>query len=76
MTERGTGVVRFFNDTKGYGFCTREGGLPDVFIHVTALYNDGKRLDIRTGDKIEFDVVDVEGKGPKAANVRMVERVS
>jgi CspA family cold shock protein len=61
--------VKWFNDAKGFGFITREGG-PDVFVHHTAIQTEGFRS-LNEGDKVEFEVV----KGPKglqAANVRRV----
>ena len=63
------GTVKWFNDAKGFGFITREGG-PDVFVHHTAIQSEGFRS-LNEGDRVEFEVV----KGPKglqAANVRRV----
>ncbi len=62
-----TGTVKWFNDAKGFGFITREGG-PDVFVHHTAIQSEGFRS-LSEGERVQFDVV----KGPKglqAANVR------
>ena len=64
-----TGTVKWFNDAKGFGFITREGG-PDVFVHHTAIQAEGFRS-LNEGDRVEFEVV----KGPKglqAANVRRI----
>jgi len=61
------GTVKWFNDSKGYGFISQEGG-EDVFVHHTAIQMDGFRS-LAEGDKVEFDVA----KGPKglqAQNVR------
>ena len=70
--ERGTGTVKFFNAEKGFGFCRRDKG-PDVFVHVNALKRSGlDEKSIKTGDKLEFDLIPVEGKGPKAANIKIV----
>ena len=61
------GVVRWFNNSKGYGFIGRDYG-PDVFVHYSAIVGDGYRT-LKEGDRIEFEIV--EGtKGPQAANVR------
>jgi CspA family cold shock protein len=61
------GTVKWFNDAKGFGFISQEGG-EDVFVHHTAIQMDGFRT-LKEGQRVEFDVV----KGPKglqAANVR------
>jgi CspA family cold shock protein len=61
------GTVKWFNDSKGFGFISQEGG-EDVFVHHTAIQMDGFRS-LTEGDRVEFEVV----KGPKglqAQNVR------
>jgi CspA family cold shock protein len=61
------GIVKWFNDAKGFGFITRENG-PDVFVHHSAIQAEGFRT-LGEGDHVVFEVV----KGPKglqAANVR------
>ena len=68
--EMATGTVKWFNDAKGFGFISQEGGGEDVFCHHTAIQADGFRT-LAEGQKVEFDV----NKGPKglqAANVRPV----
>jgi CspA family cold shock protein len=63
------GVVKWFNNAKGYGFVGRDDG-PDVFAHYSAIAGDGYRT-LEEGNLIEFEIV--EGpKGPQAANVRRV----
>ena len=62
-----TGIVKWFNDAKGFGFITREGG-PDVFVHHTAIQSEGFRS-LAEGDRVKFDVVQGP-KGAQAANVR------
>ncbi len=63
------GTVKWFNDAKGYGFISQEGG-KDVFVHHQAIQSEGFRS-LAEGDTVQFDVV--EGpKGPQAANVRKV----
>jgi CspA family cold shock protein len=60
------GTVKWFNDAKGFGFITREGG-EDVFVHHTAIAAQGFRT-LAEGDQVQFEIV----KGPKglqAANV-------
>ncbi|NQX82162.1 MAG: cold-shock protein [Flavobacteriaceae bacterium] len=61
-----TGTVKFFNDTKGFGFITPEEGGEDLFVHVTGL-ND----EIREGDKVEFEAKDGK-KGLNAVNVNVI----
>ena len=62
-----TGTVKWFNDAKGFGFITREGG-SDVFVHHTAIQSEGFRS-LAEGDRVQFDVVQGP-KGAQAANVR------
>jgi cold shock protein len=64
--ERINGTVKWFNDAKGFGFISREGG-PDVFVHYTAVNSDGFKS-LAEGDKVEFEV-EQGPKGPQAANV-------
>jgi CspA family cold shock protein len=61
------GTVKWFNDAKGYGFISQEGG-KDVFVHHQAIQADGFRS-LAEGDRVEFEVVQGP-KGPQAANVR------
>jgi CspA family cold shock protein len=66
MSERLTGVVKWFNSQKGYGFIEREGG-PDVFVHYSAITGEGWR-NLEEGDQVEFSIT--EGpKGPQASEV-------
>src|SRR3954466_6991940 len=63
-----TGKVKWFNDAKGFGFITPDGGGKDVFVHHTAIQAEGFRS-LAEGQKVEYEVT--EGpKGPQAANVR------
>ncbi|MGC1907661.1 MAG: cold shock domain-containing protein [Candidatus Acidiferrum sp.] len=61
------GTVKWFNNSKGYGFIGRNDG-PDVFIHYSAILADGYRS-LSEGDPVEFEIIDGP-KGPQAANVR------
>ena len=64
---RTIGTVKWFNDSKGFGFITPEDGSKDCFVHHTAIQGSGFKS-LAEGDRVEFDVID-EPKGPKAANV-------
>ena len=66
MADRVTGTVKWFNDTKGYGFIEREGG-DDVFVHHSAIQSEGFRT-LREGQTVEFEVVQGQ-KGPAAENL-------
>ncbi|MFC4260995.1 cold-shock protein [Marinobacter lacisalsi] len=61
-----TGTVKFFNESKGFGFITREGG-PDVFVHFSAIQGDGFKT-LAEGQQVEFSVTQGQ-KGPQAENV-------
>jgi len=60
------GTVKWFNNSKGYGFIGRDDG-PDVFVHYSAIAGDGYRT-LQEGDPVEFEIVQGP-KGPQAANV-------
>ncbi|MFY9583120.1 MAG: cold shock domain-containing protein [Candidatus Acidiferrales bacterium] len=64
-----TGKVKWFNNSKGYGFIGREDGA-DVFVHYSAISGDGYRS-LQEGDSVEFEIVEGQ-KGPQAANVAKV----
>lgn len=60
------GTVKWFNDSKGYGFIEKPDG-DDVFVHFSAIEADGFRT-LAEGEEVEFEIRDSE-KGPQAANV-------
>ena len=65
-----TGVVKWFNDKKGYGFISSEGIGNDVFVHYSAINQTGFRT-LMQGQKVEFELGD-NPKGARAANVSVV----
>jgi CspA family cold shock protein len=68
-TEVNTGTVKWFNEAKGFGFISQEGG-DDVFVHYSAIEGDGFKT-LADGDRVEFAVTQGP-KGLSAANVRKV----
>jgi len=62
-----TGVVKWFNEAKGYGFISPDDGSRDVFVHFSAIQSSGFRK-LEEGQKVQFEVVD-GAKGPNAQNV-------
>jgi CspA family cold shock protein len=60
------GVVKWFNENKGFGFIKQEDG-PDIFVHYSEIQGEGFRT-LTEGDEVEFELTEGE-KGPKATNV-------
>ena len=67
--ERVTGTVKWFNESKGFGFIEQQSG-PDVFVHFSAIKMDGFKA-LKDGQQVEFNVIDGQ-KGPQAENVTPV----
>ena len=63
------GTVKWFNDSKGFGFIEQEGGGEDVFVHHTAILSEGYRT-LKEGQQVEFEI-STEQKGLRAANVKV-----
>lgn len=68
------GIVKWFNNSKGYGFITMEDGT-NVFVHYSDIVSDKKFKFLEEGQTVEFEIADVE-KGKQAVNVTVVETVA
>jgi CspA family cold shock protein len=62
-----TGKVKWFNDAKGFGFIEQKDGGKDIFVHFSAIKDEGFKT-LREGDEVSFDIIDGP-KGPQATNV-------
>jgi CspA family cold shock protein len=66
-----TGIVKWFNDGKGFGFITPDGGSKDVFAHFSAIEGDGHKS-LRENQKVSFDIT-MGPKGEQASNIRALD---
>ncbi|CZF83373.1 MULTISPECIES: transcription antiterminator/RNA stability regulator CspE [Grimontia] len=67
MSDKMTGLVKWFDETKGFGFITQDNGGKDVFVHFRAIVSDGFKT-LAEGQKVRFNVEQGQ-KGPQATNV-------
>lgn len=65
-----TGVVKWFNNKKGFGFIAQDNGGRDVFVHFSTINGDGYKS-LNEGDRVQFEVSESE-RGPKATTVSKV----
>jgi CspA family cold shock protein len=63
-----TGLIKFWNEAKGYGFITPSGGGPDVFVHFSNIVGVGRR-DLFSGQRVEFEI----GIGKKGSEAKRVK---
>lgn len=69
--EKFTGICKWFNDQKGFGFLTMEDGT-DVFVHYTGIISNQKRKSLTDGERVEFSITD-GAKGKQAVDVVVVD---
>jgi CspA family cold shock protein len=69
MSNTTTGTVKWFNESKGFGFIERDSG-SDVFAHFRAINGDGFKT-LKEGQKVEFTVTE-GAKGPQAENINII----
>ncbi|KAB0537638.1 cold-shock protein [Pseudochrobactrum algeriensis] len=68
-----TGVVKFFNGEKGFGFIKPDNGGPDIFVHISAVQASGL-TNLADNQKVSFETEpDRRGKGPKAVDISITE---
>jgi len=71
MSDRQTGTVKWFNNSKGFGFIEREQG-DDVFVHYSSIRDDGGFRTLAEGQRVEFAIMESE-KGLQASDVAEME---
>lgn len=64
------GTVKWFNESKGYGFITPDGGGDDLFVHFSEISGEGYKS-LQEGDRVSFE----QGQGPKGPQAKNVEKI-
>jgi CspA family cold shock protein len=67
-----TGTIKWFNNKKGYGFIVRESDGKDVYVHAVDIEQAGFEKDLKTGDRVQFDIMQTQ-KGVKAIQVKCLK---
>lgn len=70
-TTTQTGIVKWFDDGKGFGFITPDAGGKDLFAHFSEIRNNGGFKSLQENQRVEFEVKQGQ-KGPQAANIRAI----
>ena len=70
MSDNVNGVVKWFNEDKGFGFIAQEDGGKDVFVHFRSIASEGFKT-LTEGQRVEFNIEQGQ-KGPQAANVKVL----
>lgn len=70
MSNVSTGTVKWFNETKGFGFIQQQSG-PDLFAHFKEIQHDGFKT-LQEGQRVQFTVMEGQ-KGPAACNIRLLD---
>jgi CspA family cold shock protein len=71
IQDMATGTVKWFNDAKGFGFVTPDGGGADLFVHFSAIQAQGFKT-LQENQRVSFDAT-TGPKGPQASNIRAAE---
>src|SRR5439155_20191433 len=74
-TTMPTGTVKFFNESKGYGFIAPEGGGQDAFVHITAVERAGMRT-LRENQRVSYDLEQDQRGKTKATNLKAVDEAA